>query len=878
MKKIISLFVVLMLFVGSVIPANAISTDTVQSECEYPDFYLLSQLGIDNGINSDNNALVTREEFVAMTVRALNPASLLSCDGSFSDVLADSDFAGEIYTAKSMKITNGTSEGVFSPKGNLTKNAALKMILVALGYESIAVTYGGYPYGYVRLESTLHLATGVADDGFITVGDAKFIVTNALKSDIATFSSIVNDDISYTINEGMNLLTKNFEFKKISGVVKKAGYLSFDGTFSTDNSLIINNNEYMSLIDTVPFFGSDVNAWVNSNGKIAAIEKTDNSKEIVINAENIDIFKNHTLSVFEGNKIKNYKTEVSLTFIENGRLIAHRDTDFIFENGTIKLIDTDSNGRYDLAVAEKLEYFVITSVNKTDKVIFDKNTSSLSSVNLDSEDDVRVCKIVGDGGVILDFDAISVGSVVKIAVSDDKKVNVCYTKKGDVKEGILNEKGDGIIVVDDIQYKTNSYYEKEVTNPRLGRKYNFYIAGDGTVTYAESSVNTGVKYGYYLDFGRVENGLYSNAIIKILTDANTVETYDIEEKITLDGTQMSYKDTRIDSKLKRGIDPIYQLVRYSLNSDKKLVMLDTCNPTINTSWELNTDPNPENCLTQYTDPKTTEPKTNFRNGSDFLAPGFSVAQSTIFVAPDGLISDSPAAKYDDKAFEITSTSFFTNNDGAYIAAYDFDEYYHPAAVVVYGDTAGETASLTANAQLVYSVTDAATPDGDTTKLIRTYSKGRYNRYYVAPDKLSEITLPNSGDIVRFALDYNKHITSIAVDVSASFNSGVISTTINFSEAYYGITNYISGKVKSIGNGSMVLRADASPATLLNDSRIAPLTLSSARFAIYDAKNGTVEYADQSSVLSEDMVGLSDASYVVCRMGYYAVTDVIIYKN
>lgn len=879
MKKILAFLIALSLMIN-LFSFVAFAAEVSQTVSDVS-FELLEALGIDKGINPDTSAPVTRAEFAAMAVRAVNMAHYESYDGSFTDVSANHPFVNEIYTAKNLKMTNGTSEGVFSPDDTVNCNVALKIMLTAMGYETMAVTYGGFPYGYAVIEAKLDITEGISGSDTLTVGDAKTIVTNALKEDMATFSAIENGDVVYNTQAGVNLLTEKFNLKKISGVVTKAGYLSVEEGFVNDETVTISDTSYKCKVSPQKYFGTLVYAWVNQKGnEIYAVESAGVSRTVSFDAENLVSHQNNALTVFEGEKTKSYKTAPGISFIENGRLISHSDSDFVFPEGKLTLIDTEGDGKYDYALAEKIEYFIITGINSVNQSIYDKN-SSLGYVELE-EDSEKHRLIVDEKGNELDFSSLQKDMVAEVMQSIDKKVTIVRVTDGKkldavvseaatetILEGITEYTVTSLAVADGAEYHTNTYFKKAHLNLTPGESYTIYIAGDGRLTYAKRTGDGDIEYGFYLAFGR-QQGLDAYSIIKILSASNTVETFELAEKITLDGTSgVSHTDSRIDTALINGEYYKYQLIRYSLDSEGRVNLIDTADGSLNESWERNENPDIENMLTQYLDYSSV----NFRGGAYFGAPSFTFTKGVIFVAPTALHS-TPNAAYPDEAFEVMDYTALENNINYNVDIYDFNEYYNPKAIVVYKDTTG--GSVGKDTHFVYSVTDAATQDGDVTKLIRTYSKGRYFQYFVSPDELSTITLPKSGDVVRLALDYNNHVKKVTVDAEYDKVSNTVS--ILYSGDYTGYTSYISGRVKNIGDGTLVLRADNPPTTLSNTSNIAPLPLSSPSYAIYDVKTGTVTKAASGDILTEELVGQIESAYVVCRLQYYAVKDVIIYKK
>ncbi len=836
-------------------------------------FGLLESLGIDSGINPDPEAFITRAEFAAMAVRAVNMDEYASYDGGFQDVSADHKFVNEIYTARNLKMSNGTSEGIFSPDDNINIEAALKMIIVAMGYENMAVTLGGYPIGYRIIESKLDLTDGISNSQYLTVFDAKLIVTNALKEDAAIFSGIKNGDLIYQTNSGVNLLTERFGLTSVTGVVTKAGYLSANGVPEDDNKVTIGSNTYECIPASEPYFGTEVKAWVGiDDNKIYSLEPTGSSRTILIDAKNIIAHSNNTLTIFEGNKTKTYRTDRGLSFFENGVLISHNDSDFVFPDGSLKLIDTDTDGTYDYAIAEKTEKFIITGLNTVSKIIYDKN-SPIGYLELEEDND-KIIRITDASGNSLGFSDLKKDMVLELVCSNDanKTVNIIRILESKKLSLAITEIGEDIIFAGETAYPADTYLKRTLSSLAPGDECDFYITADGVAVFAQNLGDGGAKYGFYLAMGKT-TGLNAEVMLKILTESNSLEEFILAEKITLDGEKnVSPFDVKLTNKLMNGEFYKYQLIRYALDSEGKLNMIDTVSDTLNETWERNENEDAENKLTKYMEGKSV----NYRGGSNFGAPAFSFTGGVIFVAPTALRT-TPNAVYNEKAFEVTSISSFANNKNYTVDIFDFDEYYYPQAIIVYKDTTGAVVSSDNASQLVYSVTDAVNDDGEATKLIRTYSKGRYYRNYVSVEKLDVLTMPNIGDVVRFSTDHNGYISNISVDVAYDKDSKT--AQIQYDGDYTGPISFISGKVKNIGNGSLVLRANDYPETLPNTSNIAPLPLGySPGYAIFDVKSGTVTSANINDVITEELAGSAVSDYVVCRLNYYAATDIIIYRN
>ena len=131
LKKLISIVSAVILSV------SALSLNVSAERNENSKYEFVSRLGITYGIGKSQDEPLTRAEFTAMAVRMINLNDVSGVEAAFNDVSKDSPFFDEINIAKSLRISNGIAEGIFSPDELISYNAAVKEIVVALGYEGI---------------------------------------------------------------------------------------------------------------------------------------------------------------------------------------------------------------------------------------------------------------------------------------------------------------------------------------------------------------------------------------------------------------------------------------------------------------------------------------------------------------------------------------------------------------------------------------------------------------------------------------------------------------------------------------------------------------------------------------------------------------------
>lgn len=141
---------------------------------------VLSSFNIINGYEDGSfrpQNSITRAEFAKIVTVAMRLENIIpSGEESFEDVSEDSWYKDYVYISKVLGIINGMSDTIFAPNENITYEQAIKMLVVALGYNEEAQNKGGYPNGYIQVAEELGITK-----------DMQFVNTRyATRTDIAT--------------------------------------------------------------------------------------------------------------------------------------------------------------------------------------------------------------------------------------------------------------------------------------------------------------------------------------------------------------------------------------------------------------------------------------------------------------------------------------------------------------------------------------------------------------------------------------------------------------------------------------------------------------------------------------------------------------------
>lgn len=837
----------------------------------------LDQIYITEGIEKKPDEIISRAEFTAMVVRIMNSNIPVPANSNFTDCKY-SAFIDEIKLAEYLGITNGTSKTTFSPDDGVAAGVAAKMLIAVLDYNTYAEVLGGYPSGYLSLSSKLGLFKGVSQNSALTVKDAYTLIYNTLLADKAIFTGVKNGDVIMESVDGKNLLTENFGLTHISGIVNAAGFYSLSDEYIGKNKIEVNGKIFNVLFDASEYFGLCANIWYSEKDDTVKIISPDSSNRIItIEAKNISGFSSNVLNVYDeiGNE-KKYNIERELSFVLNGRVIAHSDGSFTFDEGNITIIDNDGDGKYELALAQKKEYFVIQNINPADKVIHDANSVHK---RLYLEEDVdKYCKIEIDGKEA-SFDELKKNMVLEVLKSTDS--SSLYIKSTSLPQlkGVVTEIADDMLYIDGKPYRVNSYFKNNSIQASLGSSYSFLLAPDMSITTVLDEKNANISYGYFLNFG-IKGGIDSKTEIKLLTSENSIEIYELSDKITFnDIKDVKKDDITIKNMLLSGDKPVYQLVRYKL-SNGKISMLDTQNDSSLSLWSSHLTYPENNSLTRFVDKQSVW----YSGSAKFGVPNVSFLNASVFVVPE-TAETQVGTVYDDELFFADGLSSLEHEETYTVSAYDYDKNYLPGAIVVFENKENPDIPLTpsnsATSYIVTAVNDAVDTESEPVKIVKVYGNGEYREYYmrlgVYQNLVNAGKNPGIGDIIRISTDASGYIRGLALDVDYNEQTKTASIEyISMMNSYARALTYFGGFPVSQTDGHLLINATHCPTDTVTDNGLLNLTTSSAKYTVYDRKTGQARAGNSGNIICSE--NTSEASMIFARASYYNINHVFIYVN
>lgn len=143
---------------------------------------------------------VTREILSYSLAKILMPDGTFDkVDTAFEDVKADNAYSGYIKYISDRGIMNGSGDGNFNPKSNISVNELATVLVKALGYGVVAEAKGGWPGGYISVAASLKLFNGADITGeTISFASLKTMLLNFLETPVP-------EELIYTQNGSYEL-------------------------------------------------------------------------------------------------------------------------------------------------------------------------------------------------------------------------------------------------------------------------------------------------------------------------------------------------------------------------------------------------------------------------------------------------------------------------------------------------------------------------------------------------------------------------------------------------------------------------------------------------------------------------------------------------
>lgn len=566
-------------------PASS-STDAAANDTYYQEAagflkYLGIMVGDDKG-DMKPEETITRAEIAAIILRITNVQSKSTYAGIFEDVEDSHWAADDIQTAYEAGIIAGYGDGTFGPEDDVTYEQAVKMVVCAIGWGQRAEMFGEYPMCYIRQADELDLmdnAKGVVGDDIIRRTVAK-LVYNSLTADypVVKGSSTTSwgyTNFEYETRDGVTVLSEKRNIYYQEGMITATPDKAVGTSLTLDDDQIVVEDEIMQSEVVNPdryvaeysrVFYRDMDGSGSDKTAVYIIPLTNKTKTMTFSAEDIDSivtgYNGGTpeLKYFEGNAKSSKKIKLvnqpSISYnnqpftMANFQALGREDVTFdefiTPEEGSVRAVDFNKDGTYDILFVDSYETSVVKTVTPVRLQLEYPILGETYMLKLDtSEDDSLKLKVFRDEEPCALKD-LQVGDVVSFKMNanfgdetytGDKTITI--EASVDYAEGsptsLSSETADErYVTVDGDRYKIvdNDKVFKDVKSA-MGSKARFYLNIFGTIAYVNSSsvggLGSGEKYGWLVNV--YPDDSRDKILAELYTTDNGYQTYQLNSTV-----------------------------------------------------------------------------------------------------------------------------------------------------------------------------------------------------------------------------------------------------------------------------------------------------------------------------------------------------------
>ncbi len=526
----------------------------------------------------------------------------------FLDIEPDHWASERIQAVADRNIMTGYSDGYFRPQNNATYEQAVKTLVVLAGHDISADFNGGWSTGYLNVADELGITDGVSLGLAEPIRKGQFtqMLVNLLDAEMLKVRFSAMGEIYYEhtdrifMNEVLGIytqkgvMTANDQTSLLGKNPASKGFITIGGIN------IKADNQYSD------FLGCDVKAYYKYDadenlGELLWIEEGKKNSVLEINGEKIiNPNTNGYFEYEEGRNVNKVRIAdiLSLSVIYNGKLRNFASyQDLAPKNGTVKLIDAQSDGIFETALVwNYYDYYVDSVYQQGDKITIVDKRAEVAVLNISLTDNYTL-DITNDGNKV-ELSTITSGSILSVATDsftqdkidtvktagapiniESSSVKMICTKNSVV--GTLKANSSKSYTIDGTVYEFSPYFDAEAEEVFMGVGLTAYLNYNGKIVCVD--MNDGWNYGFIKKVAWLEE--YETYLIRIFTSDGEFVDYQVE-KLTIDGDVR--KDDQIITDLnasglyyqnQTNFSPAnsanyHQMVRYFIKN-KKLTQIDT---------------------------------------------------------------------------------------------------------------------------------------------------------------------------------------------------------------------------------------------------------------------------------------------------------------
>lgn len=758
MKKGISILVILALLfsLGSTAFANS---------------EVLVGLGIAPQLPNEGE-YITREEFAVMLA---NIVGYLGDDTANYPDTEKSENNDAINSVVSQNLMFPYEDGTFRPYLEITFSSAIRSAVCLVGYGPLVSMEGDVDTNFRIQASALNLLKGITQDGdYITKAQAHKLIYNALSQEYMSYA-YVGPNLR-PARTGKSVLSWFKKIERIDTVLQAVGDTALSGVTAPGPNRAVAGGEVMMVqenLDLTGFFGYKCEIYYDtSDGEKTIVFVTANMEEQrmaqLYPSDNISYQASERKIVYqpdENEREQYVRLSVTTDIFVNGSLNTDQPLSEVFalSTGSITVIDYDLDGQADVVLVNKMDTYVVNSVNVQDQKLTVKvwpNHDSAWSTELIDLSEIDDLSVIDMQGYARELSEIKEWDVVSVMVNQELDKAVIYCAFENIIGTIegYSTGDDASVTINGQDYPVApGYYGAYGQGAafELGATVTLKLDVDGQIFCQIKNLAGSGTLGYVIGYYQEDSILDGKVRMRILCEDGVIRIYEMEEATVNDVKCKS------SSAVKQALDDGFANLNAAAGASiAKIILFETNSEGNIRKITIPVIGGDEEDLRPFA-LRGTYGFRDFMRRSETLEGIYSIeSDAKVFVLPLG--NEQEIASADDSEFSVQQAlSFIPDSQMSILQAFKLSRGSYGVDILV--AQKGGDASITSDTpmQLIESVNPAVNDNGDIVQSVHvitvdTSGNKKENQYYTSDASVMEGY--ESGDVAQFVINSEGVIT------------------------------------------------------------------------------------------------------------------------
>lgn len=505
---------------------------------------------------------------------------------SYTDVNAKTEYVSDITVLSDLGIIGGYSDGTFKPDNSISGGEVIKLILSAAGYSAVAQASGGYPAGYYSCAAKCGLLKGltVSLTDPLTFADAVTLMYNALDVEIMTAESISSEGENLKTYDGQTVLTQMLGIQKEEGVVTSTPYAALTPAGkSARGEVIIDGKKFAEgESGAAQLFGCKAEYYFKENEAgldvILFAATSDNVRIVEIEADNFEKYTGSEFVYFEGGKERSVSVSKVTDIVYNNAPAVGLNSSLKLSNGTIRLIDNDGSGAYDVCLIKEYRNVYAENIDYSNGIIYDKYNMA-NAVKFDPADVGESVIIYDRKGNEVPLRHIELDSLLSCLISIDGESIIIYEVVKEiigVVNGIVRDGDCDFITIGDTEYRVAKELADSGAEWNLGDKLICYLDINGRLA-ALGDSKAGKHRWAILEKLRKGTGIEAEISMRVFEETaeeGKLTNFDFAPKVEIDDFLYKEAELTFDT-LSEKFSGLRVPIKFALNADGEVSSIIT---------------------------------------------------------------------------------------------------------------------------------------------------------------------------------------------------------------------------------------------------------------------------------------------------------------